>query len=62
MDRSQHNYPLEDMDRETLFHPNTSISDHLKNRRESKIEFLHMFQTDGLHSTGRWPIQAFFLA
>ena len=30
MDRSHHNYPLEDMDRETLFHPNTSISDHLK--------------------------------
>ena len=24
------NYPLEDIDRETLFHPNTSIADHLK--------------------------------
>jgi L-2,4-diaminobutyrate transaminase len=24
------NYPLEDLDRETLFHPNTSIADHLK--------------------------------
>ena len=24
------NYPLEDIDRETMFHPNTSIADHLK--------------------------------
>ncbi len=30
MDRSARNYPLEDLDRETLFHPNTSIVDHLK--------------------------------
>ncbi len=30
MDRSHHNYSLEDLDRETLFHPNTSIADHLK--------------------------------
>ena len=30
MDRSHHNYPLVDLDRETLFHPNTSIADHLK--------------------------------
>src|SRR5256885_3531947 len=30
MDRSVRNYPLEDIDRETMFHPNTSIVDHLK--------------------------------
>ena len=30
MDRSARNYPLEDIDRETMFHPNTSIVDHLK--------------------------------
>ena len=31
MDKSPlSNYPLEDLDRETLFHPNTSIADHLK--------------------------------
>ena len=30
MDRSSRNYPLEDLDRETLFHPNTSIADHMK--------------------------------
>src|SRR5499426_2303064 len=30
MDRSARNYPLEDVDRETMFHPNTSIADHLK--------------------------------
>jgi L-2,4-diaminobutyrate transaminase len=30
MDRSARNYPLEDIDRETMFHPNTSIADHLK--------------------------------
>jgi len=30
MDKSARNYPLEDVDRETMFHPNTSIADHLK--------------------------------
>ena len=30
MDTATRNYPLEDIDRETLFHPNTSIADHLK--------------------------------
>ena len=30
MDKSTRNYPLEDIDRETMFHPNTSIVDHLK--------------------------------
>ena len=30
MDKSTRNYPLEDIDRECLFHPNTSIVDHLK--------------------------------
>ena len=30
MDKSARNYPLEDIDRETMFHPNTSIVDHLK--------------------------------
>jgi L-2,4-diaminobutyrate transaminase len=30
MDVSTRNYPLEDIDRETLLHPNTSIADHLK--------------------------------
>jgi len=30
MDRSHRNYPLEDLDRETLLHPNTSIVEHLK--------------------------------
>ena len=30
MDTSARNYPLEDVDRETMFHPNTSIVDHLK--------------------------------
>jgi L-2,4-diaminobutyrate transaminase len=30
MDDNARNYPLEDIDRETLFHPNTSIADHLK--------------------------------
>jgi L-2,4-diaminobutyrate transaminase len=30
MDKSARNYPLEDIDRETMFHPNTSIADHLK--------------------------------
>jgi len=30
MEESARNYPLEDIDRETLFHPNTSIVDHLK--------------------------------
>jgi L-2,4-diaminobutyrate transaminase len=30
MDESTRNYPLEDIDREVMFHPNTSISDHLK--------------------------------
>jgi L-2,4-diaminobutyrate transaminase len=29
MDKSARNYPLEDVDRETLLHPNTSIVDHL---------------------------------
>ncbi len=30
MEKSARNYPLEDIDRETLFHPNTSIADHMK--------------------------------
>ena len=30
MDKSARNYPLEDIDRETMFHPNTSIVGHLK--------------------------------
>ncbi len=30
MDKSTRNYPLEDIDRETMFHPNTSIVDHLE--------------------------------
>ncbi|MBN9259623.1 MAG: aspartate aminotransferase family protein, partial [Hyphomicrobium sp.] len=30
MEDNARNYPLEDIDRETLFHPNTSIVDHLK--------------------------------
>jgi L-2,4-diaminobutyrate transaminase len=30
MDKSARNYPLEDIDRETMFHPNTSIADHLE--------------------------------
>jgi L-2,4-diaminobutyrate transaminase len=30
MDESTRNYPLEDIDREVMFHPNTSIADHLK--------------------------------
>ena len=30
MDEATRNYPLEDIDRETMFHPNTSIVDHLK--------------------------------
>jgi L-2,4-diaminobutyrate transaminase len=30
MDKTARNYPLEDIDRETLFHPVTSIADHLK--------------------------------
>ena len=30
MDTATRNYPLEDIDRETMFHPNTSIVDHLK--------------------------------
>ena len=30
MDKAARNYPLEDIDRETMFHPNTSIVDHLK--------------------------------
>jgi L-2,4-diaminobutyrate transaminase len=30
MEKSARNYPLEDIDRETVFHPNTSIADHLK--------------------------------
>src|SRR5215471_17862188 len=30
MDKSARNYPLEDIDRETLLHPKTSIADHLK--------------------------------
>ena len=30
MDKSTRNYPLEDIDRETMFHPNTSIVDHLQ--------------------------------
>jgi L-2,4-diaminobutyrate transaminase len=30
MDESTRNYPLEDIDREVMFHPNTSISEHLK--------------------------------
>ena len=30
MDKSARNYPLEDIDRETMFHPNTSIADHIK--------------------------------
>jgi len=30
MDDAQRNFPLEDIDRECLFHPNTSIADHLK--------------------------------
>jgi L-2,4-diaminobutyrate transaminase len=30
MDDTQRNFPLEDIDRESLFHPNTSISDHMK--------------------------------
>jgi L-2,4-diaminobutyrate transaminase len=30
MDSTSRNYPLEDIDRETMFHPNTSIVDHLK--------------------------------
>ena len=30
MEKSARNYPLEDIDRETMFHPNTSIVDHLK--------------------------------
>ena len=30
MAKSARNYPLEDIDRETMFHPNTSIADHLK--------------------------------
>jgi L-2,4-diaminobutyrate transaminase len=29
MDKSARNYPLEDVDRETMLHPNTSIIDHL---------------------------------
>src|SRR6478735_9225549 len=31
MDRSARNYPLEDIDRQSLIHPATSIADHLKN-------------------------------
>jgi L-2,4-diaminobutyrate transaminase len=30
MDTQARNYPLEDIDRETMFHPNTSIVEHLK--------------------------------
>jgi L-2,4-diaminobutyrate transaminase len=30
MEDTARNYPLEDIDRETMFHPNTSIVDHLK--------------------------------
>jgi glutamate-1-semialdehyde aminotransferase len=30
MDHTARNYSLEDLDRETLFHPNTSIVDHLR--------------------------------
>lgn len=30
MDQDARNYPLEDIDRETIFHPNTSIADHLR--------------------------------
>ena len=30
MEDSARNYPLEDIDREVMFHPNTSIGDHLK--------------------------------
>jgi L-2,4-diaminobutyrate transaminase len=30
MDEATRNYPLEDIDRETMFHPNTSIADHLQ--------------------------------
>ncbi len=30
MEDAQRNFPLEDIDRECLFHPNTSIADHLK--------------------------------
>lgn len=30
MDDAQRNFPLEDIDRECVFHPNTSIADHLK--------------------------------
>src|SRR4029450_10457878 len=30
MDKSARNYPLEDIDRETMFHPNTSIVGHLE--------------------------------
>lgn len=30
MDEATRNYPLEDIDRETMFHPNTSIADHLR--------------------------------
>lgn len=30
MDDAQRNFPLEDIDRECLFHPNTSIADHMK--------------------------------
>lgn len=30
MDEPARNFPLEDIDRETMFHPNTSIADHLK--------------------------------
>lgn len=29
MEETTRNYPLEDIDRETMFHPNTSIADHL---------------------------------
>ena len=30
MDDAQRNFPIEDIDRECLFHPNTSIADHMK--------------------------------
>jgi L-2,4-diaminobutyrate transaminase len=38
MDKSARNYPLEDVDRETMFHPNTSIVDHLKKGPQIVLE------------------------
>ena len=38
MDTSTRNYPLEDVDRETMFHPNTSIVDHLKKGPQIVLE------------------------